>query len=161
VNNYISTFTSLSSDTLILIILAVAFLFLGFRKGKDVLVTGLLSLYVTAFLYSNAFFVNSLIFVAKDPAKLFWNHLAIFILFFVPVYLILSKIILAENDRGPLGLIKMAILSLVTTGLLITIFYHVVPISTVYNFSSAVDSLFESSRTFTVWLILPLAALFF
>ncbi len=160
-NNYISTFTSLSSDTLILIILATIFLFIGLRIGKNTLVSIILSLYLSVLLYSNSFFVNSLIFVSKDPAKLFWNHLAIFALFFVPIYLILSKIISVEGDRGPLKLLKIGILALVSTGLLIAIFYHVLSIAPIYNFSSAIDNLFASSRAFTIWLILPLITMFF
>lgn len=160
-NNYISTFTSLSSDTLFLIILIAVFLFIGLRKGKGVLVTIIVSLYISTFLYSYTFLVKSLVFVSDDPFKLFWNHLAIYVLFFVPVYIILNKIISTEGDRGPVGFVKVGLLSVVLVGFTIAILYHFLSLSSVYNFSSSINDLFASKNSLRVWMILPLLSLFF
>jgi hypothetical protein len=160
VNNYLSTFTAISSDTIVVLAIVALLFFIAFQFGKGYLTSVIVSLYISAFLYTNAFFVQKLVFVSNDASKLFWNHLGIFLLFFVPVFYLLRNII--SGDYGRRGkFISAGLLAIATGGLVLAIFYQVIPLTPIYNFSAGIDKLFATDTMFTVWLIIPLLVLFF
>ena len=55
----------------------------------------------------------------------------------------------------------MGLLSVAAAGLLVSIFYHVIPLTPVYNFSPAIDKIFSTDTDFAIWLLAPLVLLFF
>ena len=63
------------------------------------LVALIISLYITSFLYANFFFIKQLT-VVESADQLFWNHLAIFAILLIPVYLLISPVISASYDKG-------------------------------------------------------------
>ncbi len=160
VNNYLSTFTAISSDTIIVLAIVALLFFIAFQFGKSFITAIIVSIYISAFLYMNAFFVQKLVFVGNEANKLFWNHLGIFLLFFVPVFYFLKNII--SGDYGRRGkLIGSGLLAIATAGLVLAIFYQIIPLIPVYNFSAGIDKLFATDTMFTIWLIIPLLVLFF
>ncbi len=159
-NNYISTLTSVSSDTLIILVLLVIILGIGFKFGRNQLVSLILAIYVAAFLYVNIFFASNFVFVEKSSSMLFWNKLGIFLLFLIPVNLLINKSLGGYESRGN-RFVKIGLLAIALLGLTLAIFYHVVPITSVHNFSSGIDKLFASSTAYTLWLLIPLIVLFF
>jgi hypothetical protein len=161
VTSYLHTITSLSTDTLILVGLVVIIFFAALKLGRGHLVSGILSLYVASFLYTNVSFIKTLTLATGSSANLFWNHLAIFLILFIPIHFITQKQISADFGRGMLGFVKAGLSAIAGAGLLLSIFYHVVPIDSVYHFSSVVNNLFASETAFTIWLIAPLVLLFF
>ena len=159
-NNYLSTLTSISTDTLIVGGLVALFFFIAVHFGKGYITAIIISVYVSIFLYGNAFFVQNLVFVENEPDKLFWNHLGIMLLFLIPVFYVLKNIV--TGDYGRRGkVIGAGLMAIGAAGLVISIFYQVLPITPVYDFSAGIDSLFSSDKMLTVWLILPLILLFF
>lgn len=119
----------------------------------------LLSMYVALVIYTNAFFIQQLT-VVKDSEQLFWNHLAIFAILVVLVSLAIKGLVSADFSRGSMKLLKMILLAVAIFGLLISIFYHVIPIESVYDLPAIMDKYFSSEKAFTIWLILPVIALF-
>jgi hypothetical protein len=65
------------------------------------------------------------------------------------------------SDFLYVGIIGLLILSLLATGFLIALAYHVFPVTSVYHFSSAIDMLFASKTYFWWWFIAPAVGLFF
>lgn len=160
VNNYLSTFTAISSDTIIVLAIIALLFFIAFQFGKGYITSIIVSIYISAFLYTNAFFVQKLVFVGNEASKLFWNHLGIFLLFFIPTFYLLRNII--SGDYGRRGkFLGAGLLAIATAALVLAIFYHVIPLTPVYNFSSGIDKLFATDTMFTLWLIIPLLVLFF
>jgi hypothetical protein len=127
---------------------------------QNKLTAGIISLYLAAFLYTQVPFVKTLTLV-KGADQLFWNHLAIFAIFLVPIFIIVSKYIDSEPTFGALGYIKLLLLLVAVVGIIITIFYRFVPVESVYQIPSGIEKYFVSDLSFTIWLIAPLIILFF
>jgi hypothetical protein len=160
VNNYLSTFTAVSSDTIIVLAIVALLFFIAFQFGKGYITSIIVSIYISAFLYINAFFVQKLVFVGNEASKLFWNHLGIFLLFFIPVFYLLRNVVSGDYSRRG-KFVGAGLLAVATAGLVLAIFYHVIPLTPVYNFSAGIDKLFATDTMFTFWLLIPLLVLFF
>jgi hypothetical protein len=160
VNNYLSTLTAISSDTIIVLAIIALLFFIAFQFGKGFITSIIVSVYISAFLYTNAFFVQKLVFVGNEANKLFWNHLGIFLLFFIPVFYLLKNTISGDYSRRG-KFFGAGLLAVATGGLVLAIFYHIIPLTPIYNFSAGIDKLFATDTMFTVWLIIPLLVLFF
>lgn len=158
--NYLHSITSLSTDTIFILLVIGFVFFLGLRLGRGYIVSALLSLYLSAFIYSYATFTKTLTAI-KGSGGLFWNHAGILLLIFVPINFILGKVISTDFGRGPIRFIRAGILALVFTGFLLSLLYHIIPLEPVYNLSPFIDRLFASDFAFTLWLITPLVVLFF
>jgi len=125
---------------------------------RNRLIAGILSLYTASFFYTQIPFIKTLTLV-KGSDQLFWNHLAIFVILFVPILFILSKYISDDSRGGVWGYIKSVLLFISLIGLLIFVFYHIVPIAPVYTFPAVVDKFFLSDLSFTIWLLAPLVVM--
>ena len=119
----------------------------------------IISVYIALFLYANVFFIKTLT-VTKGAGELFWNHLAIFIILLIPVYILINSLIVMPSGRGVMGPLRILVLALALAGLLLAVFYHTIPISPVFDLPDALDRFFATDTTFTLWLIVPLIALF-
>ena len=119
----------------------------------------IISIYVAMLLYSNVFFIKKLELV-NDNGQLFWNHLGIFLILLVPIFFIVSRIVVLSHARGVMMPLRAILFSLALLGLVLSIFYHVIPLEVVYDLPSQVDKIFASDQAFTIWLIAPLLTLF-
>jgi hypothetical protein len=119
----------------------------------------IVSIYITAVIYSNAFFIKTLT-VVKDSSQLFWNYLAIFLIILVLVYLLVNKTISVNLGRGHMRPIRTLMLTFGLVGLVLSVLYHIVPIEPMFDLPQALDRIFASDVAFTAWLVLPLLALF-
>ena len=59
-----------------------------------------------------------------------------------------------------MGAIRSLISLVALLGLVVALFYHVLPVEGVYDLPLQLDNIFSSEKMFTVWLIVPLLALF-
>lgn len=125
------------------------------------LVSAVLSLYIGLFLYSVLPFTKVLTGVTKGTLNLFWNHLGVLLLFVIPLWFILNKVISDDAGRGGIKIFRLILLAIGFAGLLISVFYHVIPIASIYHFPSVMDKFFEPDIAYTTWLIAPLIVLFF
>lgn len=159
-NSYIKTFSSLPVDFLVIGGLLALVLFLSLKQGKSYLTAAIISLYVASFLYEYLPFTKTLVSSIKGSSNIFWIHAATFLIFYIPIYFILSKAVMNDFGRGSKKLAKALALSIAFVGLVISTLYHVVPIESVYNFSPFIDNFFSSNMAYNFWLIAPLIALF-
>ncbi|MDQ3089917.1 MAG: hypothetical protein M3Q24_02065 [bacterium] len=160
-NEYISNIASFSSDTLIILGLTALLMIIGFKFGKSVLVSIILSLYITIFLYSNTFLTDKLFFTNSGETMFLWNTLAILGIFFVPIYILIRRFVQTEFGRGSLGLLKLLLLSASTALFIMAILYQKLPIDDLYRFSPDISSLLGGEISYTLLLLAPLIILFF
>ncbi len=125
------------------------------------LVSAVLSLYIGLFLYSVLPFTKVLTGVTKGSLNLFWNHLGILALFVIPLWFIINRVISDDPGRGLEKFIRLVLLGVGFSGLLISVFYHIIPIAPIYEFPSVMDKFFQPDIAYSVWLIAPLLILFF
>ncbi|MDO8565235.1 MAG: hypothetical protein Q7R67_01250 [bacterium] len=123
------------------------------------LVALIISLYIASFFYANVFFIKQLT-IVESADQLFWNHLAIFAILLIPVYLLISPVISASYDKGAMKMLRLVVLSLGAAGLLITILYQNLNLGTLYDLPPQIEAFFTGDLALTIWLILPILALF-
>ena len=123
------------------------------------LVAVLFSFYIAILLYTQVFFVKVLT-LTKDNGSLFWNHLAILIMFTVFVFFTLHRHVSVEIGKGPIEIVRLVLLSLALIGLVISMFYHLIPLEPLYHLPTVMDKLFASDLDYTLWLLAPLFVLF-
>jgi hypothetical protein len=161
VDSYIKTFSSLPTDFLIIGGLFALILFLSLKQGRSYLAAAIISLYIASFLYEYLPFTKTLVSTIKGSSNLFWIHTATFLIFYIASYFIISKVSMSDYGRSKSRLFKACLLTAAFVGLLISVFYHIIPLESVYNFSPAIDKIFASNIAYNFWLIAPLAVLFF
>jgi surface polysaccharide O-acyltransferase-like enzyme len=119
----------------------------------------IISIYISALIYANAFFIKTLTITESAP-ELFWNYLAIFMIILVPVFFLVKSLVDLPHPRNGMRHVRTALLIIALIGLSLAVLYHVIPLESVYDLPASVDKLFASDAAFTVWLILPLLVLF-
>jgi hypothetical protein len=118
--------------------------------------SAIFSIYIAALLYTTVPFVKTLVVAGKDAPALFWNHLAIFAIFFLLAFFVLQRHISSFGGGLQIFLGTVALL-----GLILTVFYHIIPIAPVYELPKVLAPYFSTNTAFTAWLIAPLVVLFF
>ena len=118
----------------------------------------IVSTYIAIVLYSNLFFIERLV-VLDTGTGIFWNNLAILLALVVAVQFIIGRIISLSFVRGAMGPLRILLFSIAFLGLIISIFYHVIPIDAVYTLPTQMDTFFASDLTFSIWLLVPILVL--
>jgi len=118
----------------------------------------IISIYVAIVLYSNLFFIEKLV-VLDTGTGLFWNNLAILLVLVVAIQFIIGRIVSLSYVRGAMSPLRILLFSVAFLGLIVSIFYHVVPLEAVYAPPSQMDPFFASDLTWSIWLIAPLLIL--
>jgi len=125
------------------------------------LVTTLISLYISAFLFLEIPFVKNVTFAGNNPKGLFISHALVFVIFFILLEVALGRHIYASEGSGIARSLRLALIGLANLGLLIVILYHMLPVTGVYTFPSMLNSIFASDIALTLWLLAPLVLLCF
>ena len=125
------------------------------------LVTTVLSLYVATLVYLELPFLNSLEFAGQSAMGLFVAHMIVLLVLFIIAEFALKNHISAFAGPGLAGTLKIVALSLSTVGFILMILYHIIPAGPVYHMPKFLDSFFASNVAMTIWLLAPLALLFF
>jgi hypothetical protein len=124
------------------------------------LVSALIALYISIFLYTEASFVKTLT-VLKGSDQLFYNHITILIIFFIPIFFVINKYISSYSDKGLRGYLKLFLLVVSILGLIGCIIYHIIPIAPIYHLPAYLNPVFATDQIYTIWLIAPIVVLFF
>ena len=148
---------NLASDFLVVIILvAILFLF-AWYIGRGPFVAMTLSLYAAFAVYTVFPYMSSL--PASPASASVFSHVGLYALLTFGFYLILRRVVV--SDFLYIGIFGLAILALLGAGFLIALGYHTFDASSVYHFSSAVDTLFAPDKYFFWWFAGPAVGLFF
>ncbi len=118
--------------------------------------SSIFSIYIAALLYTAIPYVQKLTSVGTNTPALFWNHIAIFAIFFCLAFFVLGRHVSSFAGHG-----KLFIGAIVLVGLMLTVLYRIIPIAPVYKLPVFLAPYFASDIGFTAWLIAPLLILFF
>lgn len=134
---------------------AVFLVALGLARSKDLLISILVALYVSALitaLFPYHGWVHEALFI-RHPTLV-----PLFIFGFSAVVTLLSlrRYILSNYQHRPVWrTIEVVVLSLMVTGLSFSILHHIVGIASLFPGWQASDFLFASKQALTFWLIAP------
>lgn len=153
---------SFSVDAIVVITLVAALFFFGLRYGKGSIIALVLSLYVALLSYIHFPFKEQFLLFGVDEFRVFISNIVLFGLFTIIIYSVIRRVFYAEfPTRSRRRFTQAFLLSLGGTALLIAFSYHVLPITTVYDFGASIDALFAPSSFFFWWLIAPLVVFLF
>ncbi len=152
--------SALTNDSIVLITLFVLFATYGLYFGKGRIISLLLAFYPAAFLFQNFPYTSKLLFLHGAQPEAF-NKFLIFLLFLVPLDIIIGRFIFSESGYGgSFHFVRVAGLALIGVILTLVMIYSVVNLDAFYNFSPTLDSLFVPTNIFW-WLIGPFFLMLF
>lgn len=146
-----------ASDFLIVLVLVGFFFIFAWYVGRGPLVAILLSYYGAYAIYTAFPYQNLL--PSAPPITAFLAHALLFAAIGFIFYIILRRVVVSDFLYvGNLGLI---ILAFFASAFIISMLYHLIPITGLYHFTPAMDLLFAPKSLFFWWFIGPAVALFF
>ena len=148
-----------TSDIFIIVALFIFFFAYGLYFGKSIIISTILAFYPAQYFYQNFPFINSML-VMKGDLPLLLNKIFIFILFFVPLVILLSRYVFHESGFGGVSYLRVAGYSLCMVIIVLLFSYSVASIDPVHRFSALVNVLFSSPGRIFLWHLVPLALLF-
>jgi hypothetical protein len=151
--------TYLSSDLFILLLIFAFFFAYALYLGKNTIIATILAFYPAQFFYQNFPFMNSFLVLKGEPLLLL-NKVLIFLLFLVPLVILLSRYIFQDSGYGSSHYFRMAGYALAMIILLLIFDYSIVNLGLVHNFSPTISTLFEGQSRVFLWNLAPLALLF-
>lgn len=138
----------LTLDIIILIVIFVALFFWSLYSEKKVLARFILIFYPTALIFQN------FPYIALDSAAL---QIGSFALIFIGLFFLLRKNATAKKlYSGSRKFIDGVILSLGGVIILLTVYYHLLPVDQFYNFTLPFSEIFTSQIPIGVWYLIPL-----
>lgn len=161
-NNAIETVASLSLDTIILAIIFAVFFTYGLKYGKQRIIFLILSFYISIPIISVFPYTEKLSFFGETDKAIVYAQIAVFLVAIVILNIIIGRVISWElRSRGLRKLIETGALAFASSGLLMAISYHIIPITALHDFAAPIDSLFASPSLFFWWLVIPFVILLF
>src|SRR5262245_14971416 len=109
-----------STDIIVIFILFVLVAAYGFYRSKGKLISLILSFYPAILLFLNFPYTNSLLIFNKTASQIFISKCIIFLIFLVPIHLILNRIISSTYDYGTSRLTQIAVLAICVLILILT-----------------------------------------
>lgn len=152
----LNVWNSMGDFLIVLVILSVFFLF-AYYVGRGPFVALLLSFYCAYALY--AMFPYASYLPTAPALTALFAHVGLYAGFCLMFYIILRRVVV--SDFLYVGLFGLAILSLLGATFLVSLAYHLFPISSIYTFTPAMDFLFSAKTYFFWWFSAPAIGLFF
>ena len=146
-----------SLDFIIIAVTFAVLFLLSMRSGKGTTITLIFSFYVGLLTYLHFPYIERFLFFTETETQLFLSNAIVFLAFVIISYVTLSRVVYADfSEKTPTRLLEAGLLSAAATLLLLSFSYQILPVTTLYNFGAPVDSLFEPSNLFFLWLMIPL-----
>lgn len=159
ITTFFKTSGSLTTDIAVLFLVFIFFFVYALYFGKHRIISFLLAFYPAIFLYNQFPFIKSL--TVLDGKLLLLNQVAIFLLFLIPLDIIIGKYIFSDSMGGGGHYFRIAGYALGGVIMVLLFSYTVISLDAVYNFSSQIDAVFTPhSKTFW-WSLAPIGLLFF
>lgn len=148
-----------SWDLIVLFFFIAAGFFYGISAGKSKLVSFLVSLYVSGFLFEKFYYLGQ--FIKTDTLTgAFMARVAVFLVILFAVNLLFSRVLRLSSEGSEKKWWQALLISFLSAGLLFSYLFHLFPAKEVFTFSPVVRNFFASDSAFFWWLVLPLVALF-
>ena len=151
----------LYSDVALLLVVLLILFFYAMYFGRNRIVSFILAFYPASFLYSIFPFSEKLTILHGDIPLLF-NKIGIFLIFFLPLNIIINRYIFAESDySGNSHMFRTFGLALASLILLVLFSYTIINLNILHNFSETIDVLFVGTVRIFWWNVAPLAIMAF
>lgn len=141
----------LTLDLIIIIAIAVFFVFISIIKGEFILARVLVSFYPTTLIYTNLPYFN--------PTTSISKILTYFFIFFVCYFLLRKNITAGRSYNNGKKIFDALILSIASLLTLMTIYYHIIPLESIVSFSLPFSYYITSTIPFGALLFIPILAL--
>ncbi len=152
---------SLGGDTVFLAVAFVLFMGLSYYLGRGLIISTIFAFYPATLLFKSFPFLDKLVLLSGEKLIVL-NKVAIFLVFLIPITIVVSKYIFSLSDGGTgSNFLKLAGMSAGLVILVVVFSYNVVSFDTFHNFGSQIDSLFAGSGREFYWFLAPLALLAF
>lgn len=148
-----------SWDLIVLFFFVAVGFFYGISAGKSKLVSFLVSLYVSGFLFDKFYYLDYII-KTNSVASTFMARVAVFLIILFIINLLFSKVLRLSSEGSEKKWWQALLLSFLAAGLLFSYLFHLFPAKEVFTFSPIAQNFFASNSAFFWWLTLPLVALF-
>jgi hypothetical protein len=150
---------SLYGDASFLLIVFLIILGIAYYFGRGFIVSLIISFYPATILFKLFPFMDKAIFA--DGAKLLLlNKLGLFLLFLIPITIIVNRFMFSAGDySGGENILRLAGLSLAFLVVLVLFSYNTVNYDVFHNYSSQIDSIFGASGREFYWVLAPIALL--
>jgi hypothetical protein len=149
-----------SMDAVVIVGLFILFFAYAMYFGRSRVISIILAFYPAQFLYEHFPFFDKLL-LLKGESLLTLNKVVIFLLFFIPLDIIIARYIFSESEYGSSKVFRIAGFSLAGVILVLLFTYSVVSLDSLYNFNSMIDNLFSSTNNIFYWNLVPIILLFF
>ncbi|OHB13335.1 MAG: hypothetical protein A2Y49_00545 [Candidatus Zambryskibacteria bacterium RIFCSPLOWO2_12_39_8] len=143
----------------VLVVLFIIFLAYTLFFGRKMMISLILAFYPATLLYKTFPFIQKLLVVSGDKFLII-NKIVIFLVFLVPLFIIISRYISSESSyTGSSHIIRTVGLAIVGVILILLFSYSTVSLDPIYNFSSSIDILFSTTDRVFWWNLAPLLVL--
>lgn len=150
----------LTTDIFVLLALFLIFFLYGWYLGKARLVSLILAFYPAIFLYKIFPFANNLM-VLHGAELIVLNKVLIFLLFLIPLDIMISRYIFADSGLGGSShFFRIAGFSIALVILIVLLSYTIISLDIFYNFSPTIDKLFFPESKIFWWNLAPIGLLF-
>ncbi len=149
----------LGSDIFIIVLLFIFFFCYALYFGKNIIIATILAFYPAQFFYQNFPFMNNLLVLKGDPLLLL-NKVLIFLLFLIPLSILIGRYVFQDSGYGSAHYFRSAGYALAMIILVLIFDYSVVSLSLAHNFSPTISMLFSDPTRIFLWNLAPLALLF-
>ncbi len=149
----------ITNDISFLFGLFVLFFIYALYGSKARILSYIFAFYPAVMLYNSFPFTEKLLFVTSEQ-WLVWNKFLIFLLFFVPISIIISRFVFRESYESK-HYIRALLYALACVSLVLLFWYSVLSFDVWYDFSSHIDAWFATPVREYLWYIAPLLLLMF
>ncbi|HEY0220740.1 MAG TPA: hypothetical protein VGC58_00785 [Candidatus Paceibacterota bacterium] len=148
--------SSLSGDLGVSVIAFIALLGISYYFGRAFIISIILAFYPASMLFKMSPFAQKMLVLSGNLVVL--NNIAIFLVFLVPLTIIINRFIFTASDygRGD-NILKLAGLSVAFLILMVLFSYNLVSYDLYHNFGPQIDQLFGSTARQFYWFLAPLA----
>lgn len=152
--NIISFFKGLSSDVIAFAIIFLAVAAYGLYRGKESLVSFLISLYLGMIAYTSAPFLKSLLFFKDNSTQIFFSKAVVYLIVVIAINFAVSKIIGVGFAMSKVrNWIEIAALSVAVAASAIVIAFNALSLQLIYT-SSLISTSVLASGVALFWTLI-------
>ncbi len=141
------SFAFLTLDIIIILVIFLAGIFISFTKGEYILARFILAFYPTTLFFLYVPFVDLKTAISKI--------ITFIVIYAVMIFLLKKNFTTGRSYKKSKRFIDSLILSLGSLVTIMTIYYHVIPLETLWEFSLPFSKYLTSIVPVGVWMIIP------
>lgn len=144
-------------DVLAVVFFIAAGFIYGMFAGKSRLISVLIGTYISSFIFSNLYFLNSFT-KEGDPSTIFFVRLSVFFILLISISLLVSRLLDGRTYENKVWW-HVFTLAFLEIGFLMSLAFKFLPARDVLEFSPLIQNFFAGDTALFWWMSLPLLAL--